>query len=92
MSELADKIRSIGVIGKRTQAVNSKDKALSADRDAYRRLRQEGLQPPSVDGCAQLEKEAVTKDEIQTGAVRLPVDRRQDVARERREAMQRAQD
>jgi len=39
------------------------------DREAYRRLRQNGLQPPRIDGCAVLEKHATTKTEIETGAV-----------------------
>lgn len=39
------------------------------DREAYRRLRQNGLQPPRIDGCAVLEKHATTKAEVETGAV-----------------------
>jgi hypothetical protein len=36
------------------------------DREAYRRLRQNGLQPPRIDGCAMLEN-ATTKAEIESG-------------------------
>jgi hypothetical protein len=34
---------------------HQKDKQLAKDRDAYKRLRQEGLQPPHLDGSAKLE-------------------------------------
>lgn len=35
--------------------VTARERALRADLDAYKRLRQDGLQPPNVDGAAQLE-------------------------------------
>jgi len=45
------------------------ESAFAKDREAYRRLRQNGLQPPRIDGCAVLEKHARTKAEIETGSV-----------------------
>lgn len=39
------------------------------DRDAYRRLRREGYQPPHIAGSAVLEKHASTPYEIETGRV-----------------------
>lgn len=33
-----------------------REKALSADLDAYKRLRRNGLQPPHIDGSAEAEK------------------------------------
>ena len=39
----------------------------NADMPAYRRLRAQGLQPDKIDGCAQLEKRATTKAEVERG-------------------------
>lgn len=64
MSDL-DKWRSVGVM-KRTPAT-SKEKVLDKDLQAYRRLRHSGLQPPRIDGSAQLESRGVDKMEIETG-------------------------
>lgn len=69
MSELADKIRTIGVM-KASQPVDERERQLDADLDAYQRLRREGLQPPSNDGCAKLEAEAISRVEIEMGTVR----------------------
>jgi hypothetical protein len=44
-------------------ATNAKEKQLHKDRDAYKRLRADGLQPNSVDGSAQLEQNV--KDQIE---------------------------
>lgn len=40
---------------------------LAKDAPAYRRLRAEGLQPKSVDGCHKLESLATHKAEVETG-------------------------
>ena len=40
-----------------------------ADMAAYKRLRSEGLQPPSIDGSSRLEKHAGASHEIQAGQV-----------------------
>lgn len=75
-------------------ATTVKESILSKDMDAYKRLRRQGLQPPRIDGCDILEKQAVTKDEIQTGSVQpwVPEADRKKVAKERREAQLRAQE
>ena len=40
-----------------------------ADMAAYKRLRAEGLQPPSIDGSSRLEKHAGASHEVQAGQV-----------------------
>ena len=49
------------------EATKKADKAKDADMSAYKRLRQNGLQPKSINGSAHLEKHAETKSEIQAG-------------------------
>lgn len=39
------------------------------DMPAYKRLRDNGLQPKSIDGCAELETRATTKTEVERGRV-----------------------
>jgi hypothetical protein len=63
-----EKILSLGVTRYRKEA-DKRDRQLAKDRDAYRRLRMEGLQPPRLDGAHRLEAEAVTSLEVQTGVV-----------------------
>ena len=46
---------------------NEKNK--EADMAAYKRLRAEGLQPPSINGSSQLEKHAGASHEVQAGQV-----------------------
>lgn len=41
----------------------------NGDREAYRRLRQDGLQPPRIAGSAHLERHATTRYEVETGQV-----------------------
>ena len=53
--------------GARAATINHKDKVLEKDLDAYKRLRQEGLQPKSIDGSAQVEKRAEYKWQVETG-------------------------
>jgi hypothetical protein len=43
-------------------------KKFDADMDAYSRLRKDGLQPPRVDGSAELEKRANTREEVESDA------------------------
>lgn len=50
-------------------ATEAKERALHRDRDAYKRLRQNGLQPPSVDGSARLEQRATTEAQVESGRV-----------------------
>lgn len=42
---------------------------VNGDREAYRRLRQNGLQPPRIAGSAHLERHANTALEVAQGAV-----------------------
>jgi hypothetical protein len=42
---------------------------VNGDREAYRRLRQDGLQPRSIRGSADLERHATTKFEVESGQV-----------------------
>lgn len=39
------------------------------DMPAYKRLRQDGLQPPAIDGCSTLEAGATHKKQIEMGAL-----------------------
>lgn len=47
--------------------INEKESGWDVDLPAYKRLRKQGLQPKSIDGCAQLEKHAETKHELEMG-------------------------
>ena len=49
------------------EATKKAEKAKDADMSAYKRLRQSGLQPKTINGSAHLEKHAETKSEIQAG-------------------------
>lgn len=60
-----EKWKTIGVM-KRTPAT-AREKTLDRDLAAYRRLRHSGLQPPRIDGSAQLESRGVDRMEIETG-------------------------
>jgi hypothetical protein len=62
--------KTISVIGKASGATNERERKLSADLAAYKRLRLEGLQPPGNDGCAALEAESISRCEIEQGVVR----------------------
>lgn len=53
--------------GARAATINQKDKVLDKDLDAYKRLRQEGLQPRAIDGSAAAESRAEHKWQIETG-------------------------
>ena len=48
-------------------ATKKAEKAKDADMSAYKRLRQSGLQPKTINGSAHLEKHAETKSEVQAG-------------------------
>lgn len=61
--------RSVGYIGPKTRHGNSKDDKLARDRDAYARLRRDGLHPGHVAGSDHLEKHASLPIEVETGWV-----------------------
>lgn len=42
---------------------------VNGDREAYKRLREQGLQPPTIRGSAKLEAHAETRYEVETGQV-----------------------
>lgn len=52
--------------GREVAALNKKEKAMSADHAAYKRLRSEGMQPKSVKGSSSIEK-SDTKFEVENG-------------------------
>lgn len=47
----------------------AKERAFSQDAAAYKRLRQDGLQPPAIDGSARIEQRAVTEMQVESGLV-----------------------
>lgn len=61
--------KSIGYVGPRTRHGNSKDEQLAKDRDAYKRLREDGLHPGHVGGSDHLEKHAEMPIEVEMGHV-----------------------
>lgn len=50
-------------------AAKREEKQMDKDMGAYKRLRDDGLQPPSVRGSADLESRAETKMEVESGHV-----------------------
>lgn len=61
--------KSIGFVGPKTRRANTKDEQLAKDRDAYQRLRKDGLQPEHVGGSDHLEKHATMPIEVEMGWV-----------------------
>ena len=57
----------VGERGKATRKHDATESGWDRDMPAYKRLRREGHQPPSVDGCADLEARARSPFEIETG-------------------------
>lgn len=71
MSVDLEKLRSLGYL-KRTDP-----RQWTKDREAYKRLRDQGLQPKHIDGSARLEATASDRFEIEMGhLVEKPSDRR----------------
>lgn len=70
-----EKLRSVGVM--RRTGATSREQQLAKDRDAYARLRSEGLQPRTVEGSAEIEATADHRHEIEMGHV-FPKDRYPD--------------
>jgi hypothetical protein len=48
-------------------STNNTERNWQKDMPAYRRLRQEGLQPKSIDGAARIESRATEKWQVETG-------------------------
>lgn len=51
------------------EVVEAREKRWAKDMPAYKELRQQGLQPPRIDGAAKLAAKAETKFEIETGNI-----------------------
>jgi hypothetical protein len=61
--------RTVGYIGPKTRKGNTKDDKLAKDRDAYARLRKDGLHPGHIGGSDHLEKHATLPIEVEMGHV-----------------------
>lgn len=57
--------RSLRFLDTGKGSYHQKDKELARDRDAYKRLRNEGLQPKSVNGAHKLEAIAKTPNDVE---------------------------
>jgi hypothetical protein len=72
-ASFAEHVRSIAiapsVYNSNVSKQNAYDKSLSADRDAYKRMRDEGLRPAHLKGAATLENRASSEFEITSGRV-----------------------
>lgn len=53
--------------GSMVASTNAKEVKLDKDLDAYKRLRQDGLQPKAIDGSAQAESKANYGWQVETG-------------------------
>lgn len=53
--------------GTRVAQVNQTERNWNKDMPAYKRLREEGLQPRRIDGAAEVEKRAKEKWQVETG-------------------------
>lgn len=49
------------------EATKRAEKNKNVDMDAYKRLREDGVQPPSINGSARLEAKAEEKHEVNSG-------------------------
>lgn len=52
-----------------THQIVEKEKRWDVDMAAYKRLRQDGVQPAKIDGSANVEKKAETKFQVESGFV-----------------------
>ena len=55
--------------GSRVAEINQTERNWNKDLPAYKRLRQNGLQPKRIDGAAEVEKKAVTEWQVESGRV-----------------------
>lgn len=61
--------RNKGVPDEPSTVTRKREKQLVKDRDAYKRLRRDGLHPRALKGAARLEATAETRSEIERGFV-----------------------
>ncbi len=66
------KLRTIQFAGTARSPQSLMEARWERDMPAYRRLRDNGLQPPHIDGCAQLETRASSQLEIEMGHLISP--------------------
>lgn len=59
--------KSLAFVDHGSGSYHTRDRELAKDRDAYKRLRQDGLQPKRVDGSHRLEALAKTSDHVERG-------------------------
>lgn len=64
-------ISSAAMPGRKSEShrINETEKQWHKDMDAYKRLRQDGLQPKKIDGSANVEAKATEKYQVETGLV-----------------------
>jgi hypothetical protein len=55
--------------GERAAQINATEARWQKDMPAYKRLRQDGLQPKTIEGAANLEKKAKEAWQVETGMV-----------------------
>jgi hypothetical protein len=72
----------IGARGAETVEVDAREAVWDRDRPAYKRLRADGLQPPSVIGSADLESHATDDQYVRTGGKFSIPDHRKDEIKE----------
>lgn len=58
-------------IGNRHPTINRKEDQLGKDMSAYKRLRQDRLQPPHIDGSAALEARAEIPEHVAMGSTTI---------------------
>lgn len=58
-------------------AIQKKEDGWERDMPAYKRLRDDGLQPKRIDGAAEIESKAETPIEVESGRVLTPIQRKQ---------------
>lgn len=58
-----------GDLKESVKAVNNREARWNKDMPAYKRLRQQGYQPKTIDGAAHIEAKATTRFEIESGQV-----------------------
>lgn len=58
--------------GKAVEQINQRERQWNKDMPAYKRLRQQGLQPRQIDGASILEKHATEKWQIEGAPVAPP--------------------
>jgi hypothetical protein len=47
--------------------IEATERQWSKDMDAYKRLKQDGLQPAKIDGAREIEQKAVHRSQVETG-------------------------